>query len=326
MRIRRDREERDCAPPAVGVPMIQSGRGGWGGIRIRSTVIVHLNGKLVPIADAAISPLDRGFLFGDGVYEGLRGIPWDGSHGRRIVGIAKHIERMRQGLNLAKIHWDPSPLHEMSIELLKANQMTDAFVYWQATRGTPGPGDPVRSRVPGANTRPTVFGYCTPQPSIASFIEPMRKSAITCEDRRWTMGHLKSVSLMGNVVASMEADAAGAEDAIFVRNSLVAEGLATNVILVDAQGRCATPSLSSCSILAGVTRDILLCAAPEIEQRAVPVRELESASEVLMVGTTTMVASVVKLNGRPVGAGIPGPVGKRLLGVLLGAIKAERDE
>jgi D-alanine transaminase len=292
-----------------------------------SAVIVHLNGNLVRRGDARIDPFDRGFLFGDGVYEGLRAVAWDDG-GTRIVGIGRHIERMRKGLAAARIAWDPSRLHELSIELVKANGLADAFVYWQVTRGTPGPGQAVRSRVPTKEMTPTVFGYCTPQPSLRVLDEGVpTKSAVVVEDKRWLMGHLKSISLMGNVMASMDADAAGAEDAIFVRDGLVAEGLATNVIVVDGGGRIATPSLAGVPILAGVTRAILLEESPDVEERVVlREQELRGASEVILTGTTTMVTSVVKLDGRVVGDGRAGPVAKRLLGVLVGAIRARRDD
>jgi D-alanine transaminase len=288
-------------------------------------VIVHLNGRLVAKEAATVSVFDRGFLFGDGVYEGLRGIAWGGGEGRRIVGIGRHIERMRRGLESARIGWDPSGLERMSLDLLAANGLTDAFVYWQVTRGTPGPADPVRSRVPGAGTRPTVFGYCSAQPALVSFTEPPQKSAIMIEDRRWLLGRLKSISLMGNVLAALEADAAGSEDAIFVRSGLVAEGLATNVVLAlhgpGGRDTLVTPSLEAVPILAGVTRDILLEAAPEIEARAVTVDELRRAGEVMLIGTTTMVTSVVRLDGRVIGTGEPGPRARRLLATLLSAIR-----
>lgn len=286
-------------------------------------MIVHLNGKLVPAREAAVSPFDRGFVFGDGVYEGLRAIPWENRAGRRIIGIGAHVKRLRLGLEQAGIAWNPAALDEMSLELLSANQLVDAFVYWQVTRGTPGPGEPVRSRVPGPGTMPTVFGYCTPQPPLSAFTQPPRKSAVIVEDRRWLMGHLKSISLMGNVLAAIHADTSGSDDAIFVRDGLVAEGLATNVVLaLPARGgsgetQLVTPSLESVPILAGVTRGILLAAAREIEARAVTVDELRAAQEVMLIGTTTMVASVVRLDGRVVGSGEPGEQAGRLLRVLL---------
>lgn len=173
--------------------------------------------------------------------------------------------------------------------------------------------------------KPTVFGYCAPQPSLDSFKEPPRKTAVTCEDKRWLQGHLKCTSLIGNVMASMEADAAGAEDAIFVRDGLVAEGLATNVIVVDRNGRIATPSLTSVPILAGVTRAILLDEAEDIEERPMRIEELSTAVEVILTGTTTMVTSVVKLDDRKVGDGTPGPVARRLLRRLCDAIRTGRD-
>jgi D-alanine transaminase len=288
-------------------------------------VIIHLNGRLVRREDARIDPFDRGFVFGDGVYEGLRAVEWPVG-GTRIVGAARHVERMREGLRLAKIAWDPSRLAEMSVELVKANGMVDAFVYWQTTRGTPRAGDPVRSRVAPKDMTPTVFGYCVPQPSLRVFDDAVpTKSAAVIEDRRWLMGHLKSISLMGNLMASMEADAAHAEDAIFVRHGLLAEGLATNVLVVDEHRRIATPSLASVPILSGVTRAILLEMVPDIEVRPVRAEELRTAREVLLTGTTTMVTAVTRLDGNPVGDGVPGPASTRLLEVLVGAIRHELD-
>jgi len=303
-------------------------------------VIVHLNGKLVAAAEAVVSPFDRGFLFGDGVYEGLRGIPCvapEGMHepwrDRRIIGVRGHVERMRNGLRLTGIAWDPEPLHEMSLELLAANGMKDGFVYWQVTRGTPGPGEPVRSRIASPTMKPTVFGYCTAQPSFELLREPACKTAITVEDRRWAMGHLKSISLMGNILGAMqtvdEECTPRADDAIFVRDGLLCEGLATNVVIAleDRSGgvRLATPSLESASILAGVTRDILLRERPEIEERAVTVEELRAATEVMLIGTTTMVTSVTELDGRRVGDGEAGACARSLMTSLLGAIRAGRD-
>lgn len=297
----------------------------WRG-RIRSApVIVHFNGKLVRREDARVDPFDRGFIFGDGVYEGLRAVEWPVG-GTRIVGAARHVERMREGLRLAKIAWDPSRLAEMSVELVKANGLVDAFVYWQATRGTPRAGEPVRSRVPPKDMAPTVFGYCAPQPSLRVFEDAVpTKSAAVVQDKRWLMGHFKSISLMGNLLASMEADAAKADDAIFVRDGLLAEGLATNVLLVDDRKRICTPSLASVPILSGVTRAILLEMVPEIEVRPVRAEELRTAREVLLTGTTTMVTAVTRLDGNPVGDGVPGPVSTRLLDVLVNTIYHELD-
>jgi D-alanine transaminase len=281
-------------------------------------VIIHLNGKLMPAEQAAISPFDRGFVFGDGVYEGLR------SFRGKLLGMDRHIARMRDGLRESRIDWDPSPLTRMSEDLIRACAMPDAFIYWQVTRGTPGPTQPVRTRIPAGPMTPTVFGYCSPQPPIEKFInaDPPTVACAVCEDTRWTRGHLKSISLLGNVISAIEADEAGAQDAVLVKNGVVCEGTAANLILVLGN-RIVTPSLESVPILAGVTRAIDMHASPEIESRAVRVEELTKASELMLTGTTTMITSITQLDGRPVGAGQPGPVARMLLARLTRAVAVE---
>ncbi len=293
-------------------------------------MIVHLNGRLIDAPEARISPFDRGFIFGDGVYEGLRAVSQGSGVPPRIVAIDRHIDRMRNGLTEAGIRWDPRDLNRLSLDLLRSNTMADAFVYWQVTRGTPHHTEPVRSRVPGARTVPTIFGYCAPQPPLDSFTTPAQRSALVCPDTRWTLGHIKSTSLMGNVLLTLAADKARADEAIFVRRTedgrtLLTEAAATNVIVAvpDKTGRItlATPSLESVPILPGVTRAILLLRAPDIAQRAVEAAELAKATEIMLVGSTTMVASVTKLDGKPVGSGSPGGHAVRLLRLLIDAIR-----
>ncbi len=284
-------------------------------------MIIHLNGQLVPVEQAAISPFDRGFVFGDGIYEGLR------SFRGRIVALDRHLRRMRAGLAESRIDFDPAPLGALSEQLMAANALPDAFVYWQITRGAPLPGQPVRTRVPGAGMRPTVFGYCSSQPPLEAFTEPPTCTAAVRPDTRWQRGHMKSIALMGNVIAAMEAREAGAQDAIFVRGGLVAEGTATNVILAlpepGGATRVVTPSLSSVSILGGITRELLLENAPQIEERPVRVEELFAASEIMLVGSTSMVTSVLMVDGRPVGTGRIGSIARTLLRTLVRAIELD---
>jgi D-alanine transaminase len=297
-------------------------------------VIVHLNGQLVRREQARIDPFDRGFVFGEGVYEGLRAMSWKDSC--RIVGLAAHTARMRKGLEASGIAFDPAVLGEWSEQLVHANALRDAFVYWQVTGGTPGEGDPVRSRARGMNTRPTVFGYCSPQPAIRTQLEPATKNVITCRDVRWELGWLKSISLMGNVMLAARADAARCEEAILLRGGdergrggLVSEGLATNVLLAlpgaSNSTELVTPSLESAPILSGVTRQILLKLEPRIIERPVRAEELDRAGEIMLLGTTTMVTSVTRIDGRAVGAGTVGPEARRLLRVLVEGLEAGRD-
>lgn len=299
-------------------------------------MIAHLNGQLVPISEARISPLDRGFIFGDGVYEGLRSVPaGESARGARIIGLRHHVRRMQEGLDSVRIAWDAARIGPASLELLDANHLREGFIYWQVTRGTPPAGEPVRSRAPARNSamRPTVFGYCTPQPALASIAVPPVKRAVTSPDLRWLRGRLKSTSLMGNVMTALHADAAGCDEAVMVRElpgcdrTVVSEGLATNVVVSwRASGEVATPSLDSAPILAGVTRTILLRETPEIRERAIDAAELLTADEVILVGTTTLVTSVTHLDGRAIGDGTPGPVAKRLLRTLIDAIREGRDD
>jgi D-alanine transaminase len=284
-------------------------------------VIVHLNGKLLARDQARVDPFDRGFIFGDGIYEGLR------SFRGRVVAMDRHIRRMRDGLREAGIRWDADQLEPLTEALLAANSMPDAFIYWQVTRGAPVAGQPVRSRIPAPGTPPTVFGYCSPQPPAEHYAAgPATVAAATIADTRWLRGHLKSISLLGNVLAATDAAHLGAQDAILIRDGLVAEGSATNVVLAlpAAAGiELVTPSLDSVSILGGITRELLVDFVPGLKVRALREEELFNASEVMLVGTTSMVTSVTQLNGRPVGDGAPGPAARSLLRDLLGIINAE---
>lgn len=275
------------------------------------TMLVHLNGKILPGAEARVSVFDRGFIFGDGVYEGIR------AFGGWVRNVEDHAERMRAGLREARIEWDPVALGGLCTDLLDANGLRDAFLYWQITRGAPGPSDPVRARLPSPGMRPTVFGYCAPLPGVDELIEPTRCSAATVPDTRWAKGHVKSISLIANVMAAMEADGSGAEEAVLVRDGMVSESCATNVFAVVPDGRggreLVTPPVGEVPILAGVTRKILLGIMPRVRVRSLPVEELRAAEEIFLTGTITTIKSVVRLDGRPVGTGRPGPVARDAL-------------
>ncbi len=284
-------------------------------------MIVHLNGKLVPAEQARIGVFDRGFIFGEGVYEGLR------SFRGKIVAMPRHVTRMRNGLRECRIDWDPAQMTALTESLLTANAMPDTFIYWQVTRGAPGPGQPVRTRTPQGPMTPTVFGFCSAQAPIENYTTPPTVRAATRPDTRWHRGHLKSISLLGGVLAAIEAEEAGAGDAIMVRDGLVTEGTATNVILaLPAPGgrtELVTPSLESVSILAGVTRALEVELGPGIVSRPVREEELRRAHEIMLVGSTSMVTSVIELDGKPVGDAKPGPAAHKLLRSLVDIIRAE---
>ncbi|MCE7973830.1 MAG: hypothetical protein DYG92_05795 [Leptolyngbya sp. PLA1] len=292
-------------------------------------VIVHLNGSLIPSAHASISPLDRGFLLGDGLYEGLRA--FDG----RVVSLARHAERLRAGLALAGIPWDVAELGPICHTLIEANHAPDCFIYLQVTRGAPAPGQPPRARVLSGKVTPTVFAYAVPAPALSAYPPVPSKSARTVVDQRWLLGHVKSISLMGGVIGAMEAHAHGADDAVLIRSrpdgDFAAEGTSANLIAVFESPHgsdIVTPPLGHCPILAGVTRDLLLeaCAGSSLRivERPIPAESLPRATELLLCGTLTMVTSITSLNGTPVGSGKPGPIALALLHALCDRIRAEK--
>lgn len=241
-----------------------------------------------------------------------------------MIGQGLHLDRMRDGLLEARITgFDVRDLPRLTRELVLANGLTESFVYWQVTRGTPpAEAGPARPRVAKQTWSPTVVGFATPVPAVRDVSKPEVKRASLRPDTRWTRGHLKSISLLGGVLAAYEADEQGADDAIMVRGNAVSEGTATNVFLAQG-GLLITPSLESASMLGGVTRRLILDEDPSIEQRLVTPAELRNADEVMLVGTKTMVASVASLDGAQVGNGTAGPMAQRLLETLRRAI--ERD-
>ncbi len=274
-------------------------------------MLVSLNGQLVPAARAHVSVFDRGFLFGDGVYEGIR--VFDGW----IRHLDDHCARLQQGLDETGIAWDAANLRDLCPALLEANELRDAFLYWQITRGTPKPDHPLRARIPEADIEPTVFGYCLPMPGVASLVKPTECSACTIRDDRWQKGHIKSVSLMANIIAAMDATSAGADEPLFLRDGMLSESSSTNVLVAlpttDGRTTLVTPPVGDVSILSGVTRKVLLEICPEVEVRMVAEAELYRASEIFLVGTMTTVRSVTTLNREPVGTGSIGPVAQRVL-------------
>ncbi|MBL8991364.1 MAG: aminotransferase class IV [Phycisphaerae bacterium] len=305
-------------------------------------MLVHLHGALLPADRAHVSPFDRGFLFGDGIYEGLRCGVISGR--RRVIGLSRHLRRMAAGLATAGIEFDPATLGPATEALLDANGLSEAFIYWQVTSGAPDPATQTpRSRVPPAGLRPTVFGYCTPLPALSTLAEPAIKACAVRPDRRWELGHVKSISLLGNVMEAIDAAERGADEAVLVREHagrrLVTEGTYTNVVIVTSRSapdanlpppfdryEVATPSLRSAPLLAGVTREILLDVEPNLVERAIDAAELGRADEVILVGTTTMVTSVSRLDGRSLGDGRIGPVARHLFHRLLDAIRSGADE
>jgi D-alanine transaminase len=299
-------------------------------------MLVYLNGQFMPAHEARISPFDRGFLFADGVYEVIRSCSRPDGLGPVCIGMQRHARRLLRSLQNLGIQApvEAKDLSGWCQQLLTRSGLEDGLIYLQITRGTPdlsGPG-PLRSHMPQGTFTPTVFGFARAVPATDwSQSQPMRKRSITAEDLRWHRCDIKSVALLGNVMASMQAHAAGVDEPILIRTDtqgrrLVSEGALTNVLVVSPSepDTVLVPDGSVVSMLPGITREILLDesfdAGVKLRVCDVPEQTLLTAREVLLLGTTAMVTSVTELNGRPVGDGTPGPIARHLLKRLCHAI------
>jgi D-alanine transaminase len=274
--------------------------------------VVYLNGKYIPKEEALIPVDDRGFLFGDGVYELTRAMRG------KLLNEEGHWLRLERGMRELRIGGPEvltrESLREISERLLAENGLAegDAVVYAQLTRGVAP-----RLHVFPENTAPTVFL------SAAPFSSPqeLRRTgvpAITLPDIRWSRCDLKTINLLPNVVAKQRAKEAGAFEAILVRDGAITEGASTNVFgVIDGELR----TYPKCNyILPGVTRDVLMVLARQLDfpvnETPIFADEVDRLEELFLSGTTTEVQPIIQLDGKPVGDGRPGPITIALLDAL----------
>lgn len=271
--------------------------------------IVYLDGEYLPRAEARISVDDRGFVFGDGVYEVTRAL--DGA----LYEAEAHLERLERGLRGLEIgvtdDLDGARLLEASECLLRDNYLLHghASVYLQVTRGAA----PRTHQFPPDSTRPTVF-LSASRFTPAAELHERGGAAITHPDIRWSRCDLKTVNLLPNVLAKQHAVAAGATEAILVRDGVVTEGSHSNVFAIfDGELR----TYPRCNyILAGITRGIVLALAAELgipaSETPVLAEELPGAEEIFLTGTTTDVMPVVRVDGVEIADGKPGAITRSL--------------
>ncbi len=272
-----------------------------------SDKIVYLNGEYLPIGSACVSVMDRGFLFGDGVYEVIP------VFGNRLLRDDEHLQRLQNSISRVGLD-NPHTADEwkqLFADLLEHNPGEDRAIYLQITRGV----HEVRDLQTRQQNRPTVF-------MMVLHVEPASKetlqqgiSAITIEDFRWHACDIKSISLIANVMMKQQAVAADAVDAILVRHGKVTEGTASNLFIVK-QGVIITPPKSE-YLLPGITRDLVIEIAQDnampVEQRIIDESELVTADEIWLTSSTREVAPVVQLNNKPVADGKAGPVWYRMI-------------
>ena len=275
--------------------------------------IVYLNGSFVPRAEARVSVEDRGFVFGDGVYEVLRAI------NGRLFATRFHNRRLEKSLAGVRIalQGDDSPERFVDIgkQLLKENNLTggEATVYMQVTRGAATRAH----NFPPADTPPTIYISVARFTPYSEFAEK-GATAITHPDLRWGRCDLKTLNLLPNVLASQVAKERGTFEAMLIRDGVVTEGTKTNFFGV-VNGSLRTHPCDS-HILPGITRSVLreLATALSIELDETPIKESEipKLSELFLTGTTTDVMPVVRLDDKPIGLGKPGELTRKLQRVL----------
>lgn len=280
--------------------------------------IIYLNGEFLPRAEARLSIDERGFIFGDGIYEVTRVI--DGT----LFESGRHLRRLGRGL--AEMRLSPSEsladIEEISMRLIRENDMMEGegTVYLQITRGAA----PRTHYFPPAGTPCTVF-LSTSRFSVPHDKRATGVSAVTYPDTRWARCDIKTVNLIPAVLARQFAVDNGVFEAIFVRDSAITEGSHTNFFGV-LDGELRTYPASN-YILGGVTRDVVIELAHELGipfvERQFHVHDLPRLDEAFFTGTTTDVMPAVQIDGRPVGDGKPGrytmqlydAIAKRLYGV-----------
>lgn len=262
--------------------------------------VCYLNGAFMPLDEARISPLDRGFLFADSVYEVLP------AFGGRMFRFKEHFDRLARGLAEIRI---PAPLtheqwHDVLVELIQRNGAADMYLYAQVSRGV----EFGRDHTFPAQTVPTVFAMASPLPTASDEVRANGLAAITVEDFRWGRCDLKTTMLLANVLMKQQAKEANAQEALIVRDGELLEGASTSVFLV-LDGIIATPP-NSHRILPGTTRDAALEAIGThfpVQIRRIGIEELYRADEVWISAATRDVLPITRIDGRPVGDGKPGP-------------------
>jgi len=266
----------------------------------------YLNGDFLPLQDARISPLDRGFLFGDGVYEVMP------VYGGRPFRFGAHAERLTRSLTLLRMQ-DPHTRDEwrrILATLIERNGGGDQYIYWMVTRGA----EHGRNHAPLPEIARTVFAFCAPLPRPDPATLEHGVSCITAQDTRWNYCDINATALLANVMLRQLAIDANAGEAILLRDGELTEASASAVHIVSSGVVLSPPN--SRHILPSTTRGAMeeLATRAGIPHRSERITEaqLRAADEVWLSAATREVQAVTQLDGRAVGRGRPGPLWQRV--------------
>ena len=269
----------------------------------------YLNGEFLPLADTQVSVMDRGFLFGDGVYEVIP------VYGGRLFRLAHHLKRLHNSLEGVRIA-DPlstEAWETMLTDLVSRNEGGDQAVYLQVTRGVAEKRDHAFPE----NTAPTLFAMSTPMAASVDIDSVSGISAVTLPDIRWKLCNIKAITLLPNVMLRQQAIDGDCAEAILIKDGFAIEGAASNLFIVS-NGLLITPP-NGPALLPGITRDLIIELAAN---HAIPFREADisldalfSADEVWLTSSTREISPVTRLDDSVISGGVPGPLWRRMIGL-----------
>jgi D-alanine transaminase len=266
---------------------------------------VYLNGQFMPLAEAKVPVLDRGFVFGDGVYELVP------VYSRKPFRLDEHLRRLQgslDGIRLANPH-GMAVWRELIVRLIELQDFADQSVYIQITRGVAP-----RDHAFPSGVAPTVFMFAQPLLTASAEQKAVGVCAVSAVDNRWQRCDIKAISLLANILLRQQAVDAGCAETVLLRDGFLSEGAASNVFVVK-QGVLLAPPPSHL-MLTGITYHVVLELADAhgipTELRAISEAELRAADELWMTSSTKEIMPIVTLDGIPVGAGEPGPLARQM--------------
>ena len=259
--------------------------------------ICFLNDKYLDLQEAKISPLDRGFLFGDAIYEVIITI------NKKPFELGAHLTRLKKNISSLKYSLpDQFDLEEIILEVISRNKFLNQIIYVQISRGT----DTIRDHIPSNDLTPTIF--VSSHELKTDFSPSSGEKAILLEDFRWRKSQIKATSLLANVIYRSEAKHREVFETILFENGFITEGAVSNVFCC-IDNKIFTPPLTE-NILPGVTRKVILeliqDTSLEYEETKIPVDSFLSAQEIWVTNSTKGIIPIIELDGKKIGSGLPG--------------------
>jgi len=275
---------------------------------------VYLNGEYLAASDARVSVFDRGFLFGDGVYEVVPVV------NSALIDRDYFLERLSASTAKIELRWpcEPADLLEVVQELVRRNNLQEGYVYLQITRGVAA-----RDFAYPKGVTPTLMAFASNSDILNHPMAGSGVAVVTVDDLRWKRRDIKSLNLLAQCLAKEKARANGAFEGWMVEDGVVTEGASSSAFIVKQQ-RLITQPLSN-SILPGIRRRMILELIEErnltVELRSFTVEEALDADEAFLSSATTLVLPIVSIDGNPIGSGKPGPVTQQVRDLYLQMVR-----